>query len=99
AERKLTLYDKGFTRQAQQEGSGDWGEYVAKREGDIHIPRLPADEPLKLEVEHFLECVREGTTPRSDGRDGLRVVQVLDGMQRSLENGGTPIQIGTAAGV
>ncbi|MCW2962451.1 MAG: Gfo/Idh/MocA family oxidoreductase, partial [Thermoleophilia bacterium] len=42
AERKLTLYDKGFTRQAQQEGSGDWGEYVAKREGDIHIPRLPA---------------------------------------------------------
>ncbi|MCW2956576.1 MAG: Gfo/Idh/MocA family oxidoreductase [Thermoleophilia bacterium] len=99
AERKLTLYDKGFTRQTAEEGSGSWGEYVAKREGDISIPRLPADEPLKLEVEHFLECVRTGATPRSDGRDGLRVVQVLEGMQKSLENGGNPVTIGEAAGV
>jgi len=91
AERKLTIYDKGFTRGA--EGSGSWGEYVSKREGDIHIPRLPADEPLRLEVEHFLECITSGRTPRSDGRDGLRVVQVLEGMQRSLEGGGVPVAL------
>lgn len=93
SDRKLTIYDKGFTRDTHGEGSGSWGEYVTKREGDIHIPRLPADEPLRLEVEHFLECVREDRTPRSDGYDGLRVVQVLEGMQRSLEQSGAPIPI------
>jgi predicted dehydrogenase len=97
AERKLTIYDKGFTREG--EGSGSWGEYVAKREGDIHIPRLPADEPLRLEVEHFLDCVATGTTPRSDGRDGLHVVRVLEGMQQSLENGGAPVALEAPAGV
>ena len=99
AERKLTIYDKGFTRDTQREGSGSWGEYVAKREGDIHIPRLPADEPLRLEVEHFLECVATGDTPRSDGHDGLHVVQVLEGMQHSLENGGTPVTLEQRASV
>lgn len=96
SDRKLTIYDKGFTRQGRREGSGSWGEYVAKREGDIHIPRLPADEPLRLEVEHFLECVRTGATPRSDGRDGLRVVRVLEGMQRSLEQRGVPVSLAAA---
>ena len=95
-ERKLTIYDKGFTRQSKSEGSGSWGEYVAKREGDIHIPRLPADEPLRLEIEHFLECVAIGRTPRSDGHDGLRVVQVLEGLQRSLDEGGVPVALEAA---
>ena len=93
SERKLTIYDKGFTRDNKGVGSGSWGEYVAKREGDIHIPRLSADEPLRVEVEHFLECVAEGRTPRSDGHDGLRVVQVLEAMQESLDAGGSPVKI------
>lgn len=98
-ERKLTIYDKGFTRDTAGEGSGSWGEYVTKREGDIHIPRLPADEPLRLEVEHFLECITTGRTPRSDGHDGLNVVRVLEGMQQSLGAGGQPVKLGQPAGV
>jgi predicted dehydrogenase len=43
------------------------------------------DEPLRLECQHFLECVREGRTPRSDGESGLRVVRVLEGLQASLD--------------
>ncbi|MCW2973621.1 MAG: Inositol 2-dehydrogenase, partial [Thermoleophilia bacterium] len=99
AERKLTIYDKGFSRQGATEGSGNWGEYIAKREGDIYIPRLPAAEPLRIEVEHFLENIQNGTTPRSDGRDGLNVVRVLEGMQQSLENHGAPVQLEAPAGV
>jgi predicted dehydrogenase len=63
------------------------------RFGDIRIPSLPTGEPLRAECQHFVNCLREGRTPRSDGRDGLRVVQVLEAAERSLRNGGRPVAI------
>jgi predicted dehydrogenase len=77
-EGKLTVYDKGF-----DEDIRSWGEYIA-RSGDIFSPRIPNVEPLRVECEHFLECVRTGAVPRSDGHSGLRVVRVLERLQRSL---------------
>ncbi len=62
-ERKVTIYDKGF-----DENSDSYGEYVA-RAGEIRSPLVPNTEPLRLECEHFIECVREGRTPRSDGEE------------------------------
>jgi predicted dehydrogenase len=79
AEGKLTLYDKGF-----DEDTRSYGEYIS-RSGDIFSPRIPNDEPLRLECEHFLEAVRSGEPPRSDGMSGLRVVRVLEQLQRELE--------------
>ena len=78
-EGKLALYDKGFDEDARS-----WGEYIA-RSGDIFCPRIPNAEPLRIECEHFLECIRTGATPRSDGHSGVRVVRVLERLQRSLE--------------
>jgi predicted dehydrogenase len=78
-EGKLTVYDKGF-----DEDTRSWGEYIA-RSGDIFSPRISNLEPLRIECEHFLECIRTGATPRSDGRSGLRVVRVLEQLQRSLD--------------
>jgi predicted dehydrogenase len=77
-EGKLTVYDKGFDEDARS-----WGEYIA-RSGDIFSPRIPNAEPLRIECEHFLECVRTGATPRSDARSGVRVVRVLEALQGSL---------------
>ncbi len=45
---------------------------------------LPNAEPLRLECEHFLECIRDGKAPLSDGASGLRVVRVLEGLQEDL---------------
>jgi predicted dehydrogenase len=78
-ERKLTVYDKGF-----DEKVASYGEYIT-RSGDVWSPRVPAAEPLRLVAEHFVECVRDGRRPRSDGESGLRVVRVLEGLQRELE--------------
>ncbi len=78
-EGKLTVYDKGF-----DEDASSWGEYIA-RAGESFSPRLANAEPLRLECEHFIECIRTGTKPRSDGHSGLRVVRVLEALQRSLE--------------
>ena len=78
-EGKLTIYDKGF-----DQDTSSWGEYIA-RSGDIYSPQISNREPLRLECEHFIECVRTGATPRSDGESGLRVVRVLEALQDSLE--------------
>ena len=78
-ERKVTVYDKGFDQKADS-----YGEYIT-RSGDIWSPRVPNDEPLRLECEHFVACVRDGRRPLSDGESGLRVVRVLEGLQQSLD--------------
>jgi predicted dehydrogenase len=80
-EGKLTIYDKGFDQ--SYEG---YGEYIA-RSGDVFSPQVPNDEPLKIECRHFVDCVRSGERPRSDGETGLRVVRVLEALQRSLDYG------------
>ena len=49
-------------------------------------PHVANAEPLRLECEHFVECIRSGATPRSDGNSGLRVVRVLERLQHSLES-------------
>jgi predicted dehydrogenase len=76
---KLTVYDKGFDEDAQT-----WGEYIT-RSGESFSPQITNAEPLRIECEHFIECIRSGSTPRSDGHSGLRVVRVLERLQHSLE--------------
>jgi predicted dehydrogenase len=78
-ERKVTVYDKGF-----DEDVSSYGEYIT-RSGDIWSPRIPNREPLQLECEHFVQCVRDGLIPRSDGASGLRVVRVLAALQERLD--------------
>jgi len=79
-DQKLTVYDKGF-----DQPYNSYGEYIA-RSGDVWSPRIPNDEPLRLECSHFVECVREGRQPLSDAESGLRVVRVLEDLQRSLDS-------------
>ena len=79
-ERKLTVYDKGF-----DEDSRTYGEYIT-RSGDVFSPRIPNVEPLRVECEHFVDAIRSGQPPRSDGASGLRVVRVLEQLQDSLDS-------------
>jgi predicted dehydrogenase len=78
-ERKVTVYDKGFDEKFTSSY-----EYVM-RTGDIWSPRVSNEEPLRIECRHFIERVADGGEPRSGGESGLRVVRVLEALQRSLE--------------
>jgi UDP-2-acetamido-3-amino-2,3-dideoxy-glucuronate N-acetyltransferase len=74
-ERKLVLYPHRI----------DWVNRLPvayKDEGQVVA--LPAEEPLRKECEHFIECMVTRTEPRTDGRNGVRVLQVLDACERSL---------------
>lgn len=89
-EGKVRIYDKGAFRK----GDPIYGEFQYKlHSGDIWIPRIDMQEPLKLECAHFVECIRTGKRPLTDGENGLRVVKVLEAGQQSLNNGGIKIAI------
>jgi predicted dehydrogenase len=79
-EGKVTVYDKGF-----DQSFDSFGEYIA-RSGDIWSPRVPNDEPLRIECLHFAEAVRNGAEPRSGAASGVRVVRVLEELQKSLDS-------------
>ena len=79
SERKLTIYEKA----PWQETGGGW----QTRSGDIHIPKIPGDEPLRLECEHFLALVVGDGDRRKVAADGARVVRALDMLTTSLDGG------------
>jgi UDP-2-acetamido-3-amino-2,3-dideoxy-glucuronate N-acetyltransferase len=84
-EGKLKLYDQGI----------EWKQGAApviRRTAEATLFFAP-DEPLREELAHFLECVRERRRPQTDGRNGLRVLRVLDACQRSLASGGRPVKV------
>jgi predicted dehydrogenase len=78
-ERKVTMYDKGTEQRA--ESYGEW----RTRTGDIYIPKIPNDEPLRLECRHFLSLVAGDGDRVAAARDGAVVVRVLEQLQASLE--------------
>ncbi len=90
-EGKVRIYDKG----AYRKGDPIYGEFQYKlHSGDIWIPRIDMQEPLRLECNHFVECIRERKQPLTDGENGLRVVRVLEAGQQSLDGGGQKIALG-----
>ncbi len=87
---KIRLYDKGVD---YRPAFADYPESLSLRIGDIHIPKVDATEPLRLECEHFIDCVGSRQPPLSDGENGLEVVEVLEAAQRSLDLGGQPVKL------
>jgi len=83
---KIRIYDKGVQAPPYTDTFGDF--QCSYRYGDVVIPHIHFVEPLRLECQHFLECIASGQEPQSCGRVGLRVVKVLEMAERSLRNGG-----------
>jgi predicted dehydrogenase len=82
---KVKVYDQGVDKLESDELRRSY------RAGDIHSPRVPMTEALQVEMRHFIECVRDGSKPRSDGEAGLQVVRVLELAMRSLRSGGARV--------
>ena len=88
AEGKVRIYDKGAFRK----GDVTYGDFQYKlHSGDILIPRLDLHEPLQMECAHWIDCIRTGSRPLTDGENGLRVLKVLDAGERSLRQEGAKI--------
>ena len=85
ADEKLKIYDKGVDVKSQE---GMYNLLVSYRTGDMWAPQVEQVEALKMELNYFIECIREDTTPFNDGHAGLKVVRMLEAANESLSKRG-----------
>ncbi|MCJ7631521.1 Gfo/Idh/MocA family oxidoreductase [Candidatus Bathyarchaeota archaeon] len=89
----LTIYEKGASLEliAPQ---ADYGAHQVKiREGNTIIPYIPQEEPLRLQINHFVDSVIHSHTPMTDGFQGTRIVAILEAMEDSIRKKGSPVDV------
>jgi len=91
AHEKLKVYDKRVDTIRRTDTFGEF--QFAYHYGSIVSPYVRFEEPLRVELLHFADSVRDQRRPLTDGRNGLRVVEVIEAAQRSLEQGGVPVAV------
>lgn len=82
---KIKVYDKGVDVKNKE---GVYDLLVSYRSGDMWAPKIDSTEALKLETEHFSDCIKNGKNPINDGMSGLRVVKMLEAANKSLKKKG-----------
>jgi predicted dehydrogenase len=87
----VRVFDKGISIEHDVESFGEFQYRL--RDGDIRSPRVERREPLLTLCQHFIECVREGLRPRSDGANGAEVVRVLRAASESMGQGGVQVKV------
>lgn len=91
ASEKIKIYDKGFD---WKQSYDTYEAFLSIRQGDVRIPKFDMVEPLKMECRHFIDCVKTGKRPLTDGENGLEVLKVLTAAKKSIEQNGKPVKIG-----
>ena len=74
-----------------------FAEYLTIRDGDVYIPQLSLEEPLRLQLAHFIDCIEGRAQPLTDVASGVRIVRVLEAAQQSLLRDGLPVDCRPAA--
>jgi predicted dehydrogenase len=88
----IRIYNMGFDREdIYQDSFADFR--LSIREGEVLIPRIQLNEPLLTECAHFIECVKTGRQPLTDGYDGLHVVKALEAATQSIREQSRTIKI------
>ena len=88
---KLKIYDKRVETPPFYDTFAEF--HYSYHYGDMYSPYLKQYEPLRMECQHFVDCIRTGARPESSGYDGLRVVQILEASSESLRQKGARIEI------
>jgi predicted dehydrogenase len=90
----VAIYDKGASADQDYE---DFGEFLrlSMWDGDVRLPKVHFDEPLKAQATRFLRCIRDGRADHSDGMFGLSIVKALEAITTSMQRGGSPVEVNT----
>jgi predicted dehydrogenase len=87
---KIRVFDARVERPPHYDTFAEF--HYAYHYGDVYAPYIKQEEPLKTECQHFLDCIKHGTTPLTDGKQGLELVRILEASSESLKQGGAPVE-------
>ncbi|HVF46570.1 MAG TPA: Gfo/Idh/MocA family oxidoreductase [Pyrinomonadaceae bacterium] len=90
ASEKIKIYDKGIDVTTRE---GVYNTLVQYRTGDMLSPKLDQQEALAVGARHFVDCIKNGTKPLTDGQAGLNVVRILEASAISIKNRGEQIKL------
>jgi predicted dehydrogenase len=88
---KIRIFDARVERPPHYDTFAEF--HYAYHYGDVYVPYIKQEEPLKMECQHFLDCIRQGSTPLSDGRQGMELVRILEASSESLKLDGAPVTL------
>ncbi|HEX5397507.1 MAG TPA: Gfo/Idh/MocA family oxidoreductase [Verrucomicrobiae bacterium] len=88
---KIRIFDARVERPPHYDTFAEF--HYAYHYGDVYSPYVKQEEPLKTECQHFLDCIRGGTMPLTDGGQGLELVRILEASTKSMKTGGSPIEL------
>ena len=88
---KVKVYDRGIGGPSYSDSYGEF--QFSYRYGDMFCPRLDESEPLKAECRAFVDCILQGSRPKTDGQNGLDVVKVIEAADLSLQNGNGTVEL------
>jgi len=88
---KIRIFDARVERPPHYDTFAEF--HYAYHYGDVYIPYLKQEEPLKNECQHFLDCIRHGAQPLTSGQNGLELVRILEASTESLKKGGAPVRL------
>ena len=88
---RVKIYDKGVSINVDRAERDRL--LVDYRTGDMLAPRIDKTEPLSAVCAHFVDCALNGKRPLTDGRAGLRVVQLLEAAQQSIARDGARVSL------
>ncbi len=87
---KIKVYDKGVEIKTKE---GIYKTLIEYRTGDMYAPKFDTTEPLSLLIEEFIDVIKNGGEPLSDGKTGLEVIKILNAAQKSLKNNGCIVEL------
>ena len=93
---KIKILDKGVTKVLNNEAKSvsNFGEYqLLMRAGDVLIPKIPTAEPLKVECQHFADCIANDEQPLTDGVHGKQVTRILEACDQSMSRNSCPVEV------
>ena len=92
---RVTIYDRGVDLVPAQDAKAEDRKkaFVSYRTGDLVSPALNEREALASMVEEFADCIRTGRASLTDGRSGLRVLDILEAASLSMERNGVPVPL------
>ena len=90
-QQKIKIFDTRVEKPMHYDTFAEF--HYAYHYGEVHIPHVQQEEPLRVECQHFINCINSGQSPLTGGPEGTEVVRILEASSESLARNGAPVAL------